>query len=45
MVICYIYGRHICPTGDISIEFEIWSKFVVLWFEKCSTDHDEILHT
>ena len=33
------------PTNDISIEFEIWSKFAVLGFQMYSTDHNDILHT
>ena len=33
------------PTNAISIEFEIWPKFAVLWFKMCSTDHNKILHT
>ena len=33
------------PTNDISIEYEIRSKFVVLWVKMCSTDQNEILHT
>ena len=32
------------PTNGISIEFEIWLKFGVLWFQICSTDHNKILH-
>ena len=35
----------VCPTNDISIEFEIQSKFVVLCLKMFSTDHNEILHT
>ena len=33
-----------CPTNGISIELNIQSKFWVLWFKMCSTDHNEILH-
>ena len=33
------------PTNGISIEFEKWSKFAVLLFKMCSTDHNGILHT
>ena len=33
-----------CPTYGILVEFEIWSKFAVLWFKMCSTDHNNILH-
>ena len=33
------------PTNDISIEFEIWPQFAVLWFKVYSTDHNEILRT
>ena len=33
------------PTNGISIEFEIRSKFGVLLFKICSSDHNEILHT
>ena len=33
------------PIKGISIEFEIGSKFLVLWFKMCSTDHNEIFHT
>ena len=33
------------PTNGISIEFDIWSRFHVLWFNICSTDHNAILHT
>ena len=33
------------PTNGISIEFEILSKFAVLWFEMRSADPNEILHT
>ena len=29
------------PTDGISIEFEIPSKFAVLWFETCCVDHNE----
>ena len=32
------------PTNDIAIEFEIRSKFGVLFFKICSTDHNKILH-
>ena len=32
-------------TNDISIEFEIRPKFVVLWFKMYPTDHNGILHT
>ena len=32
------------PTNVTSIEFEIWSKFWVLWFKVCSTNHKEILY-
>ena len=32
------------PTNDILIEFEFGSKFVVLWFRMCSSDHNKILH-
>ena len=31
--------------NNVSIEFEIWSKFAVLWFKMCSTGHNKILHT
>ena len=34
-----------CPTNYISIEFEIRSKFVLLWIKMYSTDHNKILHT
>ena len=33
------------PTNDISIEFEIRPKFVVLWFKMHPTNHNGILHT
>ena len=33
------------PTKGISIEFEIQSKYGVLWFKVFSTNHHEILHT
>ena len=33
------------PTNDISIEFEIWPQFAMLWFKVYSTDHNEILRT
>ena len=33
------------PTNDIAIEFEIWPKFAVLWFNLYSTDHNKMLHT
>ena len=33
------------PTNDISTEFEIPSKFSVLWFKMCSTGQNKILHT
>ena len=33
------------PTNDISIEFEIRPKFVLLWFKMYITDHNEILDT
>ena len=33
-----------CLTCSILIEFEIQSKFGVLWFKMCSTDHNKILH-
>ena len=32
------------PTNVTSIEFEIWSKFSVLWFKVCSTNHNKILY-
>ena len=32
------------PNNNISIEFEIRSKFGVLWFEMYLTDHNDILH-
>ena len=32
------------PTDGISIEFEIRSKFAVLWFKICSPDPNEMLH-
>ena len=32
------------PTNGISDEFEIRSKFVVLLFKICSTNHNKILH-
>ena len=32
-------------TNEISIEFEIQPKFVVLWFEIYASDHKEIVHT
>ena len=35
----------VCPTNDISIEFEIRPKFAVLWFKVHSTNHNESLHT
>ena len=33
------------PTNDISMEFEIRPKFVVLWFKMYIADHNEILDT
>ena len=33
------------PTNDISIEFEIRPKFVVLGFKMYHTDHNGMLHT
>ena len=33
------------PTKGNSIEFEIRSNFGVLWFDICSTERNEILHT
>ena len=33
------------PTNDIWIEFVIRPKFEVLWFQMCSTESNEILHT
>ena len=33
------------PTNDIAIKLEIRSKFVVLWFKKCSAEHNKMLHT
>ena len=32
------------PTNEISIEFEIRPHLAVLWFQMCSTNHNEILH-
>ena len=32
------------PANGISIEFEIRSKYAVLWFKTCSSDHNEILY-
>ena len=34
-----------CPAIDISIEFEIQWKFVMLLFITNSADHIEVLHT
>ena len=34
-----------CPINCIFIDFEIRSKFTMLGFKMCSTDHNEILHT
>ena len=36
-------GTH--PTKGISIEYEIQSKFAVLWLKTCPTDHNEIMHS
>ena len=33
------------PTNGISIEFEIWQNYAVIWFKIYSNDHNEILHT
>ena len=33
------------PTNGTSIEFKMQSKFGVLWFKACSTNHNKILHT
>ena len=33
------------PTNSISIEFEIRSRFAMLWFKMYSLDHNNILHT
>ena len=33
------------PAGGILIEFETRSKFRLLWFRICSTDHNEVLCT
>ena len=33
------------PTKNILIKFEIWPKYVVLWFKMYSTNHNKILHT
>ena len=33
------------PTNGISIEFEIPSKFGMLWFKTCLINHNEILRT
>ena len=33
-----------CPNNAILIEFEIQSKFGMLWFKICPTNHKEILH-
>ena len=33
------------PTDGISIKFKIVTKFEVLQFKICSTNHNEILHT
>ena len=38
-----LLGAH--PTNGISVEFEIRSKCAVIWFQMCSIDHNEILHT
>ena len=35
-------GTH--STNDISIKWKIQSKFLVLWFKECWTDHNGILH-
>ena len=35
-------GAH--PTNDISIEFEIGPKYVVLWLKMYSPNHNKILH-
>ena len=42
--VSYLHIPGARPTMWISIEFEIRSKFGVLWFKMCSTDHNEILH-
>ena len=36
-------GTH--PTNDISIKFEIWPKFAMLWFKMSSNNQNEISHT
>ena len=36
---------YIHPNYDISIEFEIWPKFAMLWLKMYSTNHNKILHT
>ena len=41
----YIYIYDARSTDGISIEYEIRSKFAVLWFKMCSTDYNEILRT
>ena len=47
-IVCHLI-KLVCPVArpkdGISIEFEIRSKFVALWFTMWSTDHNEILHT
>ena len=40
-----IYPSGARPTNTISIEFEIRSKFGVLYYGIYLTDHNEILHT
>ena len=32
-------------TDGISIKFEIWPKFAVLWFKIYSRDHNKVLHS
>ena len=48
LIIHYVWLRHgtgTRPTNDISIEFEIQWKFVLLLFVTYSADHNQIMHT
>ena len=38
-------GPSVHPTNGIAIEYEIQSKFTVLWFKIYSTNHNKILYT